>query len=147
MVREQARGSLDRIEHILGHPVVNDRSDGRVLGLAQRLRRHDEIGDAALDASDGAQAADVGDVGRFRRPGRHCAEARHDQQQLARGCTGLANCPGRRAVTQQCLDDRVLLLRQRSRHLDQMDIPCVDRFDVRNPFADGRQDLFEPEIR
>ena len=28
-----------------------------------------------------------------------------------------------------------------------MDVPGVDRFDVRNPLADGRQDLVEPEIR
>ena len=28
-----------------------------------------------------------------------------------------------------------------------MEVPGVDRFDVRDPFADGRQDLVEPEIR
>ena len=143
VMREQPRRGIHRLEHALGHAVVDDRGNGRTLRAGQRRPCAHVIGDAAFDADDAGEPADVRDVGRLGRPGRDRAEARHHQQQLPLRLPGLRS----RAVAQQRLDDARLCRRQWLARGDEVQVAGLDRGHVRHAFADGSQDLVETEIR
>ena len=59
-----------RREHLIGHAIVQQRQHAGSLRITQRLKSSQGIGDAALYAQHGMQAAVARDVRRFRRPRR-----------------------------------------------------------------------------
>ena len=82
---EQTRRIAALGHHAFGHAVMQQRGNMRALGFIQsrlakqaRLQRDAVLRDA-LDALDG-QAAVMGNVGGFGRPGRHGAESRGDDE-------------------------------------------------------------------
>ena len=106
-VGEQVLGSVQRGQHALGHAVVQQRSHGLALCIAQAGAVHKVFGTALDTAYAGSfrQAAVAGNVGGLGGPGRHGADARRDddggvgstlllirfavgQQLLQRGATG-----------------------------------------------------------
>ena len=118
VVMKQLRRGVWRIEHGLGHAVVNQRQQRGSFrpGEAAAAGFGHMPGDAAFDALDRSQAAMARNVGRFRGPRRNRAEARHHEQQLPR----FRNYARRRAVAQDAIEYRVLDAAQLPAETDEM---------------------------
>ena len=91
-VLEQPTGVVEGAKHRLGHAVVQQAQNQRVIRIHKK-------GSAPLDALHAREAAVARDVAGLRRPGRNGAEARHHQVERAGGRRGR-----RRAVVEQPLE-------------------------------------------
>ena len=81
IVMEQTGGVFERIEHRLGHAVVQKRGDSAAPPGIETGTRHEAVGNAALDPEDLIESALMDDVGGLGRPRRDRSEARRHQQQ------------------------------------------------------------------
>ena len=132
LVREQLRCVVEREDRRFGHAVVQRRRDR--IAAARRVSAagaRNAIGDAALDALDRIETADVRDVGRLARPGRDRAGTRDDDDRafaaLALSAAALARRAGRRSAARRGRAAR----RRRSRalRLHEVDEARGERFD------------------
>jgi len=105
---------IEQLDHVVvgehrgfGHPIVERRRHRlQVFGRQRRGAAH-EVGDAALDALDGAQAAHLRDVGRLARPGRDRSRPGNDHDERRTLLRRLGRL--RRPVGQQRLQDAPLV--------------------------------------
>ena len=142
---EQPVGVFQALEDRLGHAILNPGGHGRALTGRQRraVGRLDPVRGAALDASHVPEAAVARDIGRLGRPGRHRAQARHDQHQLAPRLDRRARGP----VGEQALEPRALFRLQRAGGFDEMPELGADAGDAGNSGRRGFEELVEPEGR
>ena len=115
VMKERLR-CIERIEHHLGHAIVNRRLDDRVLcsaDLAKAFGR--SIRDATLNPPHRAQATRVRNVSRFGSPRRNCAQSRYHQKEFA-----LALFFHRWTVGQQLLQYLTLRRSEGARGFDKM---------------------------
>ena len=119
-MREQRLRILEPGQHRFGHPVVQQRQKHRAIDCGQRstVARDDAKSDSPLDSRHRLQPAASGDVGCLRRPRRHRARARDDDERLAAGRTLIVV----RTVRQQAIERRELGRRELSRDLDKMPV-------------------------
>ena len=110
--------------------------------------------DAALDAPHGAESADLRDVGRFARPRRDGAGARHDPQRDAfaarctrLGCAGLGYARLARPIGQQRLETLAFVSGKGTLEVNEVDVRCRDAGDRRTVHTQARKQLGDPERR
>ena len=124
---KKLRGVLESMEDGLGHAVVDQRGDD-LQGAGSDLAL-DPVGDPALQAIDGVEAADMGDIRGLGRPGGEGADAGHDEQE---GSLGLARLAAPGPVAEQ-LTQHVLVVGAEGRgggvELDEMREVCAQTGD------------------
>ena len=109
IVMEQGGGVFERIEHRLGHAVVQQRGDGATPPGVEAGTRNEMVGNPALDSDDLLETTLMDDVGGLGRPRRDRSESRRHQQQG----------PGRRLVMGRMRVEQVL----QPRHRLAVDVP------------------------
>ncbi len=134
---EELRRVVERAEHRLGHPVVQQADRARI----RRRSCVEEKCHAALDAAHRLEAAVARDVGGLGRPGRDGSRTRHDEEQLA-----LRRRRGG-AIVEQPLDQLARAGIERASALDEVAVFGGDRADAGVGFLKGGSELREAELR
>ncbi|CCJ76360.1 conserved hypothetical protein [Cronobacter muytjensii 530] len=124
MMRKQLRRLFQRAEDALHHAVVQHRRYLLPGVIARRRVGVNVVRHAALQAFNLTEPAVVGDICRFRGPGRDGAGTRRDQQQAS----GRSMARKARPIFQQALKARVLFGIQRCGEVSKMNILGINGF-------------------
>ena len=144
LVMGKQGGCLARlIEHHLHHAIVQQGRDLATLGCGQLTLGLHVIGNAALQPLDLVQAAVVGDVGCFGRPGGDSAGAGGNEKQLTAGGVFRDG----RAVAQKLAQGRSLRGRQRARKLGKVHIFGIDVCYLYSSLCAALQQLVDTKLR
>ncbi len=137
---EEARGLVVVVHQRLGHRVEERRRERRQPSARGLSAGGDAPGPAPLDASHRREAADVGDVGRLRRPGRDRAGPWHREESLARRLRR-----GAGIEVEEPLEHAQLVRLERAIRVDEMQVFDGDAAHRGVNTAERREQALDPE--
>ena len=143
VVSKQGGGLVHLGKDHFHHAIVQQGRDLATLGHAQLTLGLHVIGNAALQPLDLFQAAVVGDVGCFGRPGGDSAGAGGNEEQLTAGGVFRDG----RAVAQKLAQGRSLGGRQRARQLGKMHVFRIDACYLYSSLCAALQQLVDTKLR